>query len=337
GKLWFCGCVINRIPDFPKQLRIWPVGANEGKENVYFNFNPAQEQDWNLYPGNSYSLNYRMLVYDGEMSAEQMEMYWQDYAHPPKVEIVLNQVKTNSKKVLVYTKNGKGYVHENIPSSIAALKKLGEMHGFQVDATDDPSVMTEENLQQYHALIFSNTNNETFDTDAQKLAFQRYIQAGGGFVGIHSACGSEREWPWFWSTLGGKFRRHPPLQQFDIQILEPFHPSTMHLGKVWQWEDECYYLEQLNPAMNILMAAKLETVEDEKKGEYPAEIFGKLFPLSWCRETEKGRIWYTALGHKKEYYSKPDFLQHLLGGISWVLDGTDRLDYSNATGVLLTE
>lgn len=323
--------------NFPEQLRIWPTGMNDGKENVYFNFNPAQEQDWVIRPGKAHTLNYRMLVYDGEISPEMLEAYWQDYAHPPQVEITLNQIGTASKRVLVYTKNGEGYVHDNIATTIEALKQLGEENGFAVDATDDPALITEENLQKYHALIFSNTNNATFDTDAQRLAFQRYIQAGGGFVGIHSASGSERQWPWFWRLLGGKFRRHPPLQQFDIQNLEPYHPATMHLPDTWRWEDECYYLNHLNPGVQVLLAAQLNTVEDEQKAEYPGETFGNLFPLSWCRETDLGRIWYTALGHKKEYYYKQDFLQHILGGIFWVLDGTDRLDYSKATTTLIKE
>src|SRR5690606_40481805 len=58
-----------------------------------------------------------------------------------------------------------------------------EQHGFSVDATDDPTVFTDENLKKYDALVFSNTNNDVFDTDAQRVALMRYIQAGGGFVG----------------------------------------------------------------------------------------------------------------------------------------------------------
>ncbi|MEM6320905.1 MAG: ThuA domain-containing protein [Bacteroidota bacterium] len=323
--------------NFPEQLRIWPTGANGGKENVYFNFNPTQEQDWVLQPGQSYTLSYRMLVYDGKISPERMEQYWQDYAYPPKVEIVSNQIHLAEKRVLVYTKNGKGYVHDNIPNSIVALQKLGKKYEFQVETSDDPVVMTEENLQKYDALIFSNTNNELFDTDAQRLAFQRYIQAGGGFVGIHSACGSERQWPWFWNMLGGKFHRHPPLQDFEIEKMNATHPATLHLPTVWQWEDECYYLKQLNPSNQVLLTANLRTVEDDKRTEYPAEIFGQQFPLSWCRSTAQGRIWYTALGHKKEYYEDPNFLEHLAGGIIWVLSDATKLDYARATETLILE
>src|SRR5690242_2532750 len=98
-------------------------------------------------------------------------------------------------KILIYTKNGKGYVHENISASVEALKKLATEHKLVADATDQPSVFTASNLKQYKCIIFSNTNNEGFDTEEQKQAFVDYVHSGGGFVGIHSASGSERQWP----------------------------------------------------------------------------------------------------------------------------------------------
>ena len=119
-------------------------------------------------------------------------------------------------RILVYTRNytpdGKGYVHDNIAASVAAIRKMGDEAGFAVDVSDDPGVFTESNLRQYAALVFSNSNNEAFSDDAQRDAFKRYIESGGGFVGIHSASGSERDWPYFWSVLGGKFAAHPHQQ-----------------------------------------------------------------------------------------------------------------------------
>src|SRR5580658_2157119 len=112
-------------------------------------------------------------------------------------------------RVLVYTRNytpdGKGYVHDNIASSVEAIKKMGAEKGFAVDVSDDPAVFTEANLKQYAALVFSNSNNQAFSTDDQHNAFKHYIESGGGFVGIHSASGSERDWPYFQQVLGGKF------------------------------------------------------------------------------------------------------------------------------------
>jgi len=73
--------------NYPEPIRIWPVGANQGKENVFFNFNPAMDRDWMLKPGNDYQLKYRMYVYDGKIDQAQAESLWADFTHPPKVTI----------------------------------------------------------------------------------------------------------------------------------------------------------------------------------------------------------------------------------------------------------
>ncbi len=226
----------------------------------------------------------------------------------------------SQKKILIYTRNGEGYVHENIPASIKALEEICQDLGVATEVSDSAELITREYLDRFDAIIFSNSNNEAFTTDEQRSVFQEYCRSGKGFAGIHSACGSEREWPWFWSLLGGKFYRHPPLQPFDIKIIDRNHPSTENLPDPWKWEDECYYIHHLNPDIHVLIAADLTTVEDEKRMEYPGTVFGDYFPLSWYHEFEGGRQWYTALGHKPEHYDDPNFREHLKGGIQWILD-----------------
>ncbi|MBT30606.1 MAG: hypothetical protein CMO01_13180 [Thalassobius sp.] len=310
--------------NYPEMIRIWPEGSNNGKENVFLNFNPTMDRDWEMEPGKQYTLKYRMVTFEGEMDAATAESYWYDYAHPPKVEVeplLTSTKKESTKHILLYTKNGEGYVHENIASSIAAIKKLGKENLFEVDATEDPKVFTDENLAQYDALVFSNTNNKIFDTQAQKDALQHYIQNGGGFVGIHSASGSEREWPWFWKMLGGKFIRHANFQEFGMKILDANHPATAAIPNNWSRADECYYLTDLNPDIHVILAADLETVEDDKKSEYPGKVFGNSFPISWYHYFDGGREWYTSLGHSPEDYEDPTFLNHILGGILWAIDG----------------
>ena len=237
-----------------------------------------------------------------------------------------------SKKVLIYTKNGQGYVHANIPASIECLKKICEANGWQYEATDDPAVFTAEHIATFDVLVFSNTNNETFDTDAQRDVFKDYIHNGGGFVGIHSACGSERDWPWFWANLGGKFRWHPHQQDFDIKVFDPTNPSTDFLGDVWKWKmDECYFIDHLNPDIHILLAVDLKTMEfnDREKPRmetYPNTTFGDYFPLAWCHQFEGGRQWYTALGHRDEHYQDEAFIRHLTGGINWAMGEKDKAE-----------
>jgi type 1 glutamine amidotransferase len=140
--------------------------------------------------------------------------------------------------VLVYQKNGKGFVHDNLAASAAAIRELGQQNGFAVDVSTNPAVFTDETLKQYCALIFANSNNEGFDNEDQRAAFQRFVRGGGGFVGIHSSAGTERQWGWFQKMLGAKFFRHPTLQKFTMKVLDSKFPAVAHLGATWQWEDE---------------------------------------------------------------------------------------------------
>lgn len=229
----------------------------------------------------------------------------------------------DEKRILIYTKNGEGYVHDNIAASVSALEKICAREGIRTDVSDLPAVFTHENLQQYDAIIFCNSNNEGFDTDEQKKSFQEFIHQGGGFAAIHSANATERDWPWYWALVGGKFLRHPPYQQFDVLVTDSTHLSTRHLPARWTIYDECYYSYQLNPDIHVLLSVDLNTIEDEEKDTYPGETFGQLFPLCWCHEFEGGRQWYTALGHDSAFYEDPLFAAHLRGGILWILSSDE--------------
>lgn len=228
-------------------------------------------------------------------------------------------------RVLVYTRNGKGYVHQNIPAAVAGIRQLALTHGFKVDVSDTPADFTNENLKRYNALIFANTNNDVFDTDAQKVALMRFIQAGGGFVGIHSAVGTERKWPWFKRMVGATFVRHPPFQPLKEIIIDADHPSTSFLPKIWQWADECYFVKEINPDIHVLAVHDLSAITDKEKPDF----YGSVFPSVWCHEFDGGRQWYTALGHDGKVYADPTFQRHLLGGLQWVV-GKQKLDYSKA-------
>jgi type 1 glutamine amidotransferase len=233
--------------------------------------------------------------------------------------IFVFQPASAKKKILIYTKNGKGYVHKNIPASVRAIQEICAQENILTDVSDDPSVFTAENLRKYDALFFANSNNEGFDTEEQKKAFQDYCRSGKGFAALHSASATERQWPWYRALVGGKFYTHPPHQQFDVVVVDKKHPSTKHLPERWSVTDECYYSFHLNPDIHILLAADMNTVEDDKKAQYPGEVFGDRFPLCWCHRFEGGRQWYSALGHDSEFYSDELFRDHLRGGILWIL------------------
>lgn len=232
-------------------------------------------------------------------------------------------------KVLVYTKNGEGFIHDNIANSVQAIQAIGKAQGFAVDVSDNPKDFTDANLKQYDALIFSNTNNDVFENDQQRIALMRYVQAGGGFVGIHSASGTERKWPWFKQLLGGTFDWHEPGQPFTVHIIDEQHPSVKHLPSSWKRiKDECYYLKEMEVNLHVIAVNDLTTI-DELRERRPT-TFGNKFPSVWCHEFDGGRSWYTSLGHQKEDYLQKDLRQHILGGIQWVIGAQKGRDYSKA-------
>lgn len=240
----------------------------------------------------------------------------------PGLAASLGGLKTAQPRILVYTRNytpdGKGYVHDNIAASVAAIRKMGAEAGFAVDASDDPTVFTDANLHQYAVLVFSNSNNQAFSDDAQRDAFKRYIEAGGGFVGLHSASGSERDWPYFWSVLGGKFAAHPHMQPFTVRVTDPGFAAVKGLPAEFTWTDECYFLDHLNPDIHPVLVT-----DRTKIGLEPMTIDASKFavdlPLAWYQEFDGGREFYLALGHNKEDYANPLLYGIIKKGILWAM------------------
>jgi len=220
-----------------------------------------------------------------------------------------------NKKLLIYTKNGNGYVHENIATSVATLEDICSKLGIQTTLSEDPEIFLRPEIMNFDAVFFANTNNEAFDNEKQRKAFQKFCSSGKGFGGLHSAIGSERKWPWFWKLIGGSFLRHPPFQNFKIKVNRKKHPSTNHLPETFDLDDECYFIKNINPSFKILLEADLSTVTENDKNSYRP----KRAPLSWYNTLEGGRQWYTALGHSKDLYALPWFQKHLQGGIEYIL------------------
>ncbi|MEI9947220.1 MAG: ThuA domain-containing protein [Chitinophagaceae bacterium] len=238
--------------------------------------------------------------------------------------------KLKGKRILLFTKNGKGYVHENIPASIAAIQKLGKDLSFRVDTTTNSALFADDSLKRYDAVIFSNTNNDVFDTEAQKVAFMRYIQAGGSFMGIHSASGTERNWKWFKLMLGATFLRHPPFQPFTVHVLDSKNQLTKNLPAKWDTKDEFYLFKEFNPAIKVLAISDVSTIKESNDGKnITPDVFGNRYPSVWCQEFDGGRSFYTALGHDKNDYANPGYLAHIIEGLKWLVD-KGKLDYKKA-------
>jgi type 1 glutamine amidotransferase len=239
------------------------------------------------------------------------------------------------KRLLVYTKNGKGYVHDNIASAVEAVQVMAKRYGFSADVSDDPAVFTETNLKKYQALVFTSTNNDVFDTDDQRVAFRRYIEAGGGFVGVHSITGTERNWHWFKMMIGETFTWHAKFQKFTLKKTDAAHPSMKDVPASWEREDECYFGKELYPGIKVLMMHDVSTLNKEAKDQADLivknqSIFTDYFPAVWWQPFQGGTVWVTTLGHSKESYKEPVYVNHLYQGIRFVVSQFKGLNYAKA-------
>ena len=112
--------------------------------------------------------------------------------------------------VLLFTRTA-GYRHESIEAGIAAIRALGEMHGFRVEATESSDQFDDATLARHQAVVFLNTTGDVLNAQ-QEAALQRFIRRGCGFAGIHSASDTEYDWPWYGRLVGAYFKGHPRIQ-----------------------------------------------------------------------------------------------------------------------------
>jgi len=227
------------------------------------------------------------------------------------------------KMILVFSKT-EGWVHASIPAGKQAIMEMGLREGFQVDTSENANVFNQEDLSQYSAVIFLNTTEDILNYQ-QQSHFERYIQAGGGFVGIHAAADTEYHWPWYGKLVGAYFDSHPNdpnVREATCDVIDHGHIASDSLPDSFQKIDEFYNYKNINPNLNVLVTLDESTYEGGTNGAF--------HPITWYHDYDGGRAFYTGFGHTDETYSEPEFLKILSGGIAYAIGDNKPLDYSLA-------
>ena len=221
------------------------------------------------------------------------------------------------KHVLVVTAV-QGFPHSSRPLAEKVLAGLGEKHNlYTVDyvrggkdgkTAEDFEKMTREALKKVDLIIFANT---TLDLPLpEKEALTDFVKAGKGFVGMHSASDTFHNWSPYIDMLGGEFLTHHDQVRVECINEDPEHPSTRHLGPIFGIYDEIYLLKNFDRTK----VHGLLTLDRHPNLGTPGD-----YPIAWCKQYGKGRVFYTSLGHREDVWLNADYQQHILGGIKWAL------------------
>jgi type 1 glutamine amidotransferase len=225
-------------------------------------------------------------------------------------------------RALIFSRTAAFRHTECIPQGTVAIAQMAARKGFSVDATENPGAFTDENLAKYDVVIWLCTTGDVLNDD-QQAAFERYIRAGHGYVGIHSASDTEYDWAWYGGLVGAYFRDHPGVpgvnQQFQtatIDVEDRHTAATRRLPARWTREEEWYNF-RTNPrdTVHVLLSVDESTYDPHGYSEPGGSPPMGDHPIAWCHRYDGGRAFYTALGHKGDYWHEPLLLSHVLGGI----------------------
>jgi type 1 glutamine amidotransferase len=213
--------------------------------------------------------------------------------------------------VLVFSRT-LGFRHDSIADGVGALETLARDRGWQLSATEEQGVFSDVGLAPFSVVVFLSTTGDVLDGD-QEAALERFVRAGGGWVGIHSASDTEYSWPFYAGLVGAYFREHPvALQPALVRVENASHPATATLPTEWRRTDE-WYAFATNPRPNVTVLLTL----DETSYAPGTATMGSDHPVAWYHAYEGGRAFYTALGHTRESYAEPAFVAHLAGAVEW--------------------
>ncbi len=241
-------------------------------------------------------------------------------------KISLLDVDIKDARVLVFSKT-KGWRHDSIPAGLAALHKMATDNFFTVVATEDAEYFTDAQLSTFNTIVFLNTSLDVLDDD-QQISMERFIQAGGGFVGIHSAADTEWEGDWYWyrKLVGAVFKNHPNqpsnVQTAKIEVKDALFLAGDAIPSSFEIADEWYNYIDFYEFNNVLLTVDENSYHGGEQGPY--------HPIAWWHEFDGGRSFYTGLGHSAETFSNPYFLTVLLRGLKYAVGGKEKLDYSKS-------
>lgn len=210
-------------------------------------------------------------------------------------------------EVLIFSRTA-GFRHDSIEAGAACMAELAAELGMRATHSEDPALFSDEGLAPFACVVFLSTTGDVLD-EAEQAAFERFIQAGGGYLGVHAATDTEYEWPWYTGLAGAQFASHPRIQEATLVRTEERSGATEFLPERWERTDEWYNFKAISSQIRVLLTLDETSYEGGTNGEQ--------HPAAWFHEYDGGRAFYTAGGHTEASFAEPLFRRHLQAALSW--------------------
>ena len=214
----------------------------------------------------------------------------------------------------------------SVDAAHAAFLAMAKRKGWAIVTTDKGGAFTPATLGKFDVVIWNNISGDVL-TLSQRNAFQSWIEQGGAFVGVHGTAGDPVYfWDWFVDRLiGARFVGHPLSPQFQnarVVVEDAAHPAARTLPREWVMNDEWYSFKTNPRKAGARVIATLDETTYNPKGWPGQELHMGDHPIAWTNCVGKGRMFYSAIGHRPESYSNPNYVTMLESAITWT--STDK-------------
>jgi hypothetical protein len=261
------------------------------------------------------------LVYAGLMYRDMRSM---GFFREPVFETERPSLPTlGHPAVLVFDKTN-SFIHKDaIPAANALLQEMAGSSGWSVFTTSSGGVFNSEDLAHFDVMVWNNVTGDVLLPE-QRAAMKHWLEAGGGFVGLHSAGDDSHEvWPWYQDTvIRAHFIGHPMDPQFQkaaVHIDRAHPPLIDGIPDPWVRTDEWYSFASSPRAPDVRVLATLDESSYSPGSNFRGNelAMGADHPVIWQHCVGRGRVFYSALGHTAESYAEPEYRELLRHAIAW--------------------
>jgi uncharacterized protein len=242
---------------------------------------------------------------------------------------VINRLPAGKPRVLLFGKINGFRDDPSVNAARAALESMAARNGWALVSTDKAGAMHPSVLRRFDVVVWNNNSGDLL-TLTQRRVFRRFIEGGGGFVGIHGAAGDPAYfWDWYADTLiGARFIGHPMEPQFqDARIYLSSNATGIDHGlpREFKMNDEWYSFARSPRATGATVLASLdERSYRPGNGAFggPPLAMGDDHPIAWSRCVGRGRSFYSAIGHRPETYADANHVRLLEQAVRWAAAGS---------------